>query len=71
MESIYNQLGQYWVRQPGTSGPVYVGGICNVSVHFRAICCKGPMKWALLAAAVLSVLLSWGKNFYGIYGFLP
>ena len=24
---------------------------------------KGPMKWALLAATVLSVLLSWGRNF--------
>ncbi|MBQ7420603.1 MAG: YfhO family protein, partial [Prevotella sp.] len=24
---------------------------------------KGPMKWALLAATILSVLLSWGKNF--------
>ena len=23
---------------------------------------KGPMKWALLAATVLSVALSWGKN---------
>lgn len=24
---------------------------------------KGPMKWALLAATILSVLLSWGRNF--------
>ena len=24
---------------------------------------KGPMKWALLAATILSILLSWGKNF--------
>ena len=24
---------------------------------------KGPMKWCLLAATVLSILLSWGKNF--------
>ena len=24
---------------------------------------KGPMKWALLAATILSILLSWGRNF--------
>lgn len=30
---------------------------------------KGPMKWALLAATVLSVLLSWGKNFMGFTDF--
>ena len=30
---------------------------------------KGPMKWALLAATVLSILLSWGKNFMGLTDF--
>ena len=30
---------------------------------------KGPMKWALLSATVLSVLLSWGKNFMGFTDF--
>lgn len=30
---------------------------------------KGPMKWALLAATVLSILLSWGKNFMGFTDF--
>lgn len=24
---------------------------------------KGPLKWAILAATILTVLLSWGKNF--------
>jgi hypothetical protein len=30
---------------------------------------KGPMKWALLAATILSILLSWGKNFMGFTDF--
>ena len=30
---------------------------------------KGPMKWALLAATVLSILLSWGKNLMGFTDF--
>ena len=27
------------------------------------------MKWALLAATILSVMLSWGKNFMGLTDF--
>ena len=30
---------------------------------------KGPLKWALLAATVLSIMLSWGKNFMGLTDF--
>ena len=30
---------------------------------------KGPMKWALLAATIISILLSWGKNFMGFTDF--
>jgi hypothetical protein len=30
---------------------------------------KGPVKWALLAATILSILLSWGKNFMGFTDF--
>ena len=60
---IYRQLGQYWGEQPGTSGPVYVGAFVLMLFILSLFIVKGPMKWALLAATVLSVLLSWGKNF--------
>ena len=30
---------------------------------------KGPMKWALLGATILSIMLSWGKNFMGLTDF--
>jgi hypothetical protein len=60
---IYQQLGQYWGEQPGTSGPVYVGAFVLMLFILGLFIVKGPMKWALLAATVLSVLLSWGKNF--------
>ena len=30
---------------------------------------KGPVKWALLAATILSIMLSWGKNFMGLTDF--
>ena len=62
-EQIYQQLGQYWGEQPGTSGPVYVGAFVRMLFIFSLFIVRGPMKWALLAATILSILLSWGRNF--------
>ncbi len=63
---IYQQIGQYWGEQPGTSGPVYVGAFVLFLFVLGLFIVRGPMKWALLAATVLSILLSWGKNFMGL-----
>ena len=63
---IYQQLGQYWGEQPGTQGPVYVGAFVLFLFVLGLFIVKGPMKWALLAATVLSIMLSWGKNFMGL-----
>ena len=67
--SIYQQLGQYWGEQPGTSGPVYVGAFVIFLFILGLFIVKGPVKWALLAATILSILLSWGKNFMGMTDF--
>ena len=66
---LYQQIGQYWGEQPGTSGPVYVGAFVLMLFILGLFIVKGSMKWALLAATVLSVLLSWGKNFMGLTDF--
>lgn len=66
---IYQQIGQYWGEQPGTSGPVYVGAFVLMLFILALFIVKGPMKWALLAATVLSILLSWGKNFMPLTNF--
>ena len=60
---IYQQIGQYWGSQPGTSGPVYVGAFVLMLFILGLFIVKGPMKWALFLATGLSVLLSWGRNF--------
>ena len=56
-------LPTYWGDQPGVSAPAYIGAI----VFFLAIIClfsdKRKIKYAFLAGAILSLLLSWGKNF--------
>ena len=60
---IYQQLGQYWGDQPGTSGPVYVGAFVLMLFVLGLFIVKCPIKCAFLAAKILSILLSWGHNF--------
>ena len=67
--SIYDQIGQYWGEQPGTSGPVYVGAFVMLLFILGLFIVKGPVKWALLAATILSIMLSWGKNFMAFTDF--
>ena len=63
------QSNAYWGDQPGTSGPVYVGAIVVFLFVLGALTVKGKLKWALLVATILSILLSWGKNFMGFTNF--
>ncbi|MDO5316423.1 MAG: YfhO family protein [bacterium] len=63
------QQNAYWGDQPMTSGPVYVGAIVVFLFVLGALTVKGKLKWALLIATLLSILLSWGKNFMGFTNF--
>ena len=67
--STIAQQNAYWGDQPGTSGPVYVGAITCFLFILGLFVVKGKYKWVLLAATVLSILLSWGKNFMGFTDF--
>ena len=62
-QSAANQLQKYWGTQPGTEGPHYVGAIVIFLFILGLIIIKGPEKWWLLAATILSIMLAWGKNF--------
>lgn len=59
----------YWGNQPFTSGPVYAGAI----VCFLAILALFFIKDKLIVgfgiAAILALLLSWGRNFMGFTEF--
>ena len=67
--STVAQQNAYWGDQPGTSGPVYVGAIVCFLFILGIFIVKGKYKWALMAATVLSILLSWGKNLMGFTDF--
>lgn len=66
---IYSQLSHYWGRQPGTSGPVYVGALILMLFVLGCIIVKGPMKWGLVVLTVLSIMLAWGHNFMAFTNF--
>ena len=66
---LYGQIGQYWGDQPGTSGPVYAGALVMMLFVLGLFIVKSPLKWALLGATILSIMLSWGKNFMGLTNF--
>lgn len=65
---IYGAFTQYWGDQPGTSGPVYVGAlVCMLFILSLIILPRNSaLKWALLIATIMSILLSWGRNFMGL-----
>ena len=65
----YSNFYEYWGTQPMTAGPVYVGAFVFFLFVLSLFIVKGPMKWALLAVTVLSVMLSWGKNFMPLTDF--
>ena len=60
------QSSAYFGTQPFTSGPVYIGAIVILLAFLGLFIIDHPLKWALFAATLLSVMLSWGKNFMGL-----
>lgn len=68
-QQIVAQWYQYWGEQPFTAGPVYVGAFVMMLFILGCFIVKGPMKWALLAATILSIMLSWGKHFMPLTNF--
>jgi len=65
-----SQVPLYWGKQPGTSGPVYVGAVVVFLFILGLFIVKGPVKWWLLTVTVVSILLAWGHNFEGLTNFM-
>lgn len=57
-----SQFPQYFGDQPMTNGPVYVGVVVFALFLIGCFVIKGALKWALLAATLLSLLMGWGHN---------
>lgn len=59
----FGTLPLYWGPQPMTSGPAYIGAIIFFLFILGLILVKGRAKWWLLGGTIMSLVLSWGKNF--------
>lgn len=59
---LLQYLTQYFNNSEGTNGPVYVGVLIAVFFILGCFIVRGPLKWALVAATVMSILLSLGAN---------
>lgn len=68
-EDYCKGMPTYWGGVEGTSGPVYAGAIICFLFILGLLIVKGPYKWALLAATICSILLSWGYNFMPLQEF--
>ncbi len=61
--SNFYELPLYWGSQPGTSGPAYIGAVIFFLFILGLFLVKGKLKWWLVGGTLMSLLLSWGKNF--------
>lgn len=66
---VVKRMPLYWGDQTYTAGPVYFGAIIFFLFVFGMFIVKGKDKWWILATVLLTIALSWGKNFMGLSGF--
>lgn len=62
-ESFIKSVPTYWGSQPILEAPAYIGASIAFLFILSLFVVKGPFKSWLLISFILSLLLSWGKNF--------
>lgn len=66
---IVSQLDQYFGDQPFTAGPTYMGAIIIFLFVLALFFLEGAIKWWIIAATLLSIMLAWGKHFMPLTDF--
>lgn len=59
----------YWGNQPIVEAPAYIGAVVFFLFILALYHDKRKIKYAFLAGAIVSLLLSWGKNFSALTNF--
>jgi hypothetical protein len=71
---VATSLPKYWggMSDPSetTSGPPYLGVVVCLLGLIGFVVYKKPLRWALLAVSVLSIMMAWGKYFPSFNAFL-
>lgn len=60
---ILGQIPMYWGDQTIVAAPAYIGAVILFLAVLALFLIKGRLKWWISAAFLLSLFLSWGKNF--------
>ena len=60
----------YWGSQPITSGPAYIGAVLLFLFVLGLFLVRGKHKWWLFFGSLVSLVLSWGKNFSVLTDFM-
>lgn len=66
---VLNQIPMYWGDQSFVGAPAYVGAIVIFLAVLALFLVRGRFKWWVVSAFILTLLLSWGKNFSGLTEF--
>lgn len=62
-QGFAQSMPSYWGNKPFTEGPSYFGAVVCFLFIFGLIAVKSRLKWWLLGASALTILLSFGSNF--------
>ena len=69
-QQLAGSLPKYWGALPYTAGPAYLGVFICLLGLIGFVILKTPVRWGLLAATLLGIFMSWGKNLAGFNTFL-
>ncbi|MGM9852491.1 MAG: hypothetical protein ACI30N_00765 [Muribaculaceae bacterium] len=67
---ISSQMSQYFGGKGMTNGPFYLGALLCALFLLGLLIVRGPVKWALLVATILSVCLAMGNHFEALTDFM-
>jgi hypothetical protein len=67
---IVKALPGYWGDQPIIAGPAYIGAVILFLALLGIFLVRSKAKWWLLGGIIMSLLLSWGKNFSDLTDFM-
>jgi hypothetical protein len=65
-----SSLPLYWGSQPSVAAPAYIGAIIFFLFFLGLFLVRKKAKWWLLGGVLMSLFLSWGKNFSFLTDFM-
>lgn len=68
-KQVIKQMPTYYGNQSFTAGPIYFGAVIIFLFVIGLFLIRGNLKWWLLIATALSIMLAWGRNFPALTDF--